>query len=259
MNLQVEYKPPIDAPLLRYFMRYDEASAKTAYLSHAHDWGQVIFVTSNVLEMEIEGERLLTPSGMPIWIPPAHRHSSYNRSHARFRTFNLAADLCMEMPEKACLLNVDAIVHAIMDDFAHRTLAQPHTASDWRLCEVLIDRLRLAPVHTSYLPMSDDKFLAPVLRALEENPGDNTTLAHWAKRVFTTERTLARRCQQYLNMSFSEWRQRLRFLRAITLLEQGRSVQGIAHELGYSSASALIVMFQQQAGTTPDRYRSRLG
>jgi AraC-like DNA-binding protein len=32
-------------------------------------------------------------------------------------------------------------------------------------------------------------------------------------------------------------------------------VQSIAHELGYSSASALIVMFQQQAGTTPDRYR----
>jgi AraC-like DNA-binding protein len=34
----------------------------------------------------------------------------------------------------------------------------------------------------------------------------------------------------------------LRFLRAIVLLEQGVSVQSIAHELGYSSASALIVM-----------------
>lgn len=196
---------------------------------------------------------------MPIWIPPGQRHSSYNHCQAQFRTFNLAADLCAGMPEKACLLSVDAIVHAIMNDFARRALEQPQSDADWRLCEVLIDRLRLAPVNTSYLPMSDDKFLAPILRALEENPGDNTTLAQWAKRVFTTERTLARRCQQQLQMSFSEWRQRLRFLRAIALLEQGCSVQGIAHELGYSSASALIVMFQQQAGTTPDRYRSRLG
>lgn len=60
-------------------------------------------------------------------------------------------------------------------------------------------------------------------------------------------------------MTFGEWRQRLRFLRAIVLLEQGESVQSIAHGLGYSSASALIVMFQQQAGTTPERYRARLG
>ncbi|MXP53480.1 helix-turn-helix transcriptional regulator [Pantoea sp. Seng] len=259
MNLQIEYQPPIDAPLLRYFMRYEQANAKTEYLPHLHSWGQVIFVTSHVLEMEVEGERLLTPADMPIWIPPEQRHSSYNHCHAQFRTFNLAADLCAEMPDNACLLHVDAIVHAIMNDFAQRELEQPQTEADWRLCEVLIDRLRQAPVHTSYLPLSDDKFLAPILRALEENPGDNTTLAQWAKRVFTTERTLARRCQQQLKMSFSEWRQRLRFLRAIALLEQGGSVQGIAHELGYSSSSALIVMFQQQAGTTPDRYRSRLG
>ncbi|TQC76478.1 AraC family transcriptional regulator [Pantoea dispersa] len=259
MNLQVEYQPPRDAPLLRFFMRYEQTNAKTEYLPHQHDWGQAIFVTSHVLEMEVEGERLLTPAEMPIWIPPGQRHSSYNHCQAQFRTFNLAADLCAGMPEKACLLSVDAIVHAIMNDFARRALEQPQSDADWRLCEVLIDRLRLAPVNTSYLPMSDDKFLAPILRALEENPGDNTTLAQWAKRVFTTERTLARRCQQQLQMSFSEWRQRLRFLRAIALLEQRCSVQGIAHELGYSSASALIVMFQQQAGTTPDRYRSRLG
>ncbi|ALV91596.1 MULTISPECIES: AraC family transcriptional regulator [Pantoea] len=259
MNLQIEYQAPIDAPMLRFFMRYDEASAKTEYLPHAHDWGQVIFVTRHVMEIEVEGERLLAPSDMPIWIPPTHRHSSYNHDTAHFRTLNIAAELCHDLPAKACLLNVDAIVHAIMNDFARRSLEQPQTEADWRLCEVLIDRLGLAPVHTSYLPLSDDKFLAPILRALEDNPGDNTTLAQWAKRVFTTERTLARRCQQQLNMSFSEWRQRLRFLRAIALLEQGCSVQGIAHELGYSSASALIVMFQQQAGTTPDRYRSRLG
>ena len=259
MNLQIEYQPPIDAPLLRYFMRYEQANAKTEYLPHLHSWGQVIFVTSHVLEMEVEGERLLTPADMPIWIPPEQRHSSYNHCHAQFRTFNLAADLCAGMPDNACLLHVDAIVHAIMNDFAQRELEQPESEADWRLCEVLIDRLRQAPVHTSYLPMSDDKFLAPILRALEENPGDNTTLAQWAKRVFTTERTLARRCQQLLKMSFSEWRQRLRFLRTIALLEQGYSVQAIAHQLGYSSASALIVMFQQQAGTTPVSYRSRLG
>jgi len=219
----------------------------------------VIFVTRHVLEMNVESERLLTPASIPIWIPPRQRHASYNHQQAQFRTFNLAAELCDGLPQQACLLNVDAIVHAIMDEFARLGLEQPESAEQWRLCEVLRDRLRLAPVQESYLPGSQDKFLAPVLHALEAHPGDNTTLAEWAARVFTTERTLARRCRQELHMSFGEWRQRLRFLHAVAQLGQGKSVQAIAHDLGYSSASALIVMFQQQAGTTPDRYRARLG
>ena len=259
MTLQITYQPPVDAGHLRYFFRFEQANAKTEYLPHAHDRGQVIFVKSHVLEMQVEGERLLTPADIPIWIPPGHRHSSYNHRQAQFRTFNLAATLCAGLPARACLLIVDPIVQAIMDEFAHNEIEQPTSDAQWRLCDVLCDGLRLAPVEESYLPLSNDKFLAPILQALEADPGDNTTLSVWASRVFTTERTLARRCQQQLNMSFSEWRQRLRFLRAIALLEQGRSVQAIAHELGYSSASALIVMFQQQAGTTPDRYRMRLG
>lgn len=259
MSVQVEYQPPEDALQLSYFMRYEQANAKTEYLPHAHEWGQLIFVTRHVLEMSVEGERLLTPASIPIWIPPRQRHASYNHQQAQFRTFNLAAALCEGLPPQACLLNVDAIVHAIMDEFARLGLEQPESAEQWRLCEVLRDRLRLAPVQESYLPGSQDKFLAPVLHALEANPGDNTTLAEWAARVFTTERTLARRCRQELHMSFGEWRQRLRFLHAVAQLGQGKSVQAIAHDLGYSSASALIVMFQQQAGTTPDRYRARLG
>ena len=56
-------------------------------------------------------------------------------------------------------------------------------------------------------------------------------------------------------MSFGEWRQRLRFLAAIEALESSRSVQEVAFDLGYSTASAFIAMFQRQAGSTPEQYR----
>jgi AraC-like DNA-binding protein len=56
-------------------------------------------------------------------------------------------------------------------------------------------------------------------------------------------------------MSFGEWRQRLRYLAAIEALESSRSVQEIAFDLGYSSGSAFIAMFQRQAGCTPEFYR----
>jgi AraC-like DNA-binding protein len=47
----------------------------------------------------------------------------------------------------------------------------------------------------------------------------------------------------------------LRFLRAIEALEAGTPIQSIAFDLGYSSASAFIAMFQRQAHCTPQQYR----
>ena len=42
--------------------------------------------------------------------------------------------------------------------------------------------------------------LQPILAAIRATPGDNTTLGHWAQRVHSTERTLARRFQQQLGI-----------------------------------------------------------
>lgn len=73
-----------------------------------------------------------------------------------------------------------------------------------------------------YLPNSQDSVLAPVLKALEADPSDNRTLPEFALAANTTERTLARRCERDLGMSLMEWRQRLRVVRALPLLEAGR-------------------------------------
>ncbi|MEM6160728.1 helix-turn-helix transcriptional regulator [Erwinia sp. P6884] len=254
---QKTYFSPLDANDLRFFFRYEQANARTEYLPHSHPWGQAIFVRCNVLQMQVAGERLLTPTAIPIWIPPHVEHASYNHRQAHFHTLNIAASLCDGLPERACLLTVSPVVQSIIEDCAARKLLHPVSSPDWRLCEVLLDQLRLAEVQQSYLPTSRDKYLAPVLDALEQDPADNRSLAKWAQRVYTTERTLSRRCRSELGMAFSEWRQRLRFLHAISLLEQGKSVQEVALALGYSSASAMIVMFQQQSGTTPERYRQR--
>jgi AraC-like DNA-binding protein len=56
-------------------------------------------------------------------------------------------------------------------------------------------------------------------------------------------------------MSFGEWRQRLRVVRALALLEAGRSVESIALDLGYGSSSAFIAMFRRMSGTSPDKLR----
>ncbi|CNK40344.1 AraC family transcriptional regulator [Yersinia aldovae] len=235
--------------------RCEEFNANTEFLPHTHPYGQLICVKSGVVAMSISGQRFLAPPEFSVWIPAGVEHSSYNRKPMQFRAIDIALEFCDELPDSACLLNVSPIFNAIVEDCFSRGLLMPESEQDIRLARVLIDQLRVSPVQRTYLPTSQDKLLSPILAALERCPSDNTSLALWAKRVYTTERTLSRRCQQELGMAFSEWRQRLRFLHAISLLEQGKTVQSVALDVGYSSASAFIAMFQQIAGTTPERFR----
>lgn len=237
------------------FFRCEETNADTEYLPHSHDWGQLICVKTGIIALNIAGQRFLAPPGFAVWLPAGMEHSSHNRKPALFRTINIAKSLCAGLPEQAGLITLSSVFNAIFEDCLRRKMLDPQSREDLRLSLVLIDQLRISPIQQTYLPTSKDKFLAPVLQALERSPADNTPLAAWAKRVYTTERTLSRRCQQELGMSFSEWRQRLRFLHALSLLEQGKTVQAVALEVGYSSASSFIAMFQQIGGTTPDHFR----
>ncbi|CAQ83540.1 MULTISPECIES: helix-turn-helix domain-containing protein [Photorhabdus] len=41
----------------------------------------------------------------------------------------------------------------------------------------------------------------------------------------------------------------------LSLLEQGTTVDEVVLDIGYSSSSALIAMFQQLVGMTPERFR----
>ena len=104
-------------------------------------------------------------------------------------------------------------------------------------------------------PYASSPDLLRVLQALQAEPGNNQPLAHWAGLAHVSERTLARQFVRELGMSFGEWRQRQRFLASIEALESSRSIQEIAFDMGYSSASAFIAMFQRQAGSTPEQYR----
>ncbi|WP_145511457.1 AraC family transcriptional regulator [Yersinia kristensenii] len=230
-------------------------NAHTEFLPHTHSYGQLICVKSGVLAMSIGGQRFLAPPEFSVWIPAGVEHSSYNRKPMHFRAIDIALELCDGLPTSACLINVSPIFNAIVENCFSRGVLMPESEPDMRLGCVLIDQLKVSPVQCTYLPTSQDKLLSPILTALERCPSDNTSLALWAKRVYTTERTLSRRCQQELGMAFSEWRQRLRFLHAISLLEQGLTVQSVALDVGYSSASAFIAMFQQVSGTTPERFR----
>ena len=58
-------------------------------------------------------------------------------------------------------------------------------------------------------------------------------------------------------MSFGRWRQQLHVILAMQWLIQGASVQSVAIDLGYESASSFVVMFRKAMGASPARYMTQ--
>lgn len=237
------------------YFRYDEFDAQTAWVPHRHDWGTLNYVANGVMQLEIEGARYLSPPQYAVWIPPKAAHASFNAHAVIYRSVYIDASLANVLPSHAATLRISGLLRAILSDFAERGVASPKTDADKRLAQVLVDQLALAPAEPRFLPQANSPALVRILQALQSEPGDNRTLAQWAQIASMTERTLARHCRVELGMTLGQWRQRMRFLRAIEGLEAGQTVKSIAFDLGYATPSAFIEMFTRQSGLTPEHFR----
>ncbi|WP_429396000.1 AraC family transcriptional regulator [Robbsia andropogonis] len=218
-------------------------------------WGKVLYAVSGVVNFDIAGVPYFSPPAYAIWIPPKTEHESRTLHEIKYASIYVRDDLCRSMPSDPCTIVLSDLIKAIMRDFAARQVLQPKTAEDSRLAAVLLDQLKIAPQHDSYLPTSNDLLIKNVITALQAAPGDRRSLTDWAILFSTTERTLSRKWKATLGLSFNEWRQRLRLVVALTELDAGRTVQEIASELGYSNTSAFISMFRQLTGSSPQRMR----
>ena len=250
------YLPPfadtLPAPI---FFRSAVMPAQAIYPQHRHAWGEFVYSYSGVMEVKLADHHYLAPPQYGIWLPPDVEHVGLNRCEACHCSLYVSKELTVALPQSTCALTVSPLVRAMLDELRQHPPALPRTPAQERLLQVLVDQLAQAPVAGSYLPTSDDPVLAPVLRALQAQPGDNRSLPELARMANTTERTLLRRFQRDLGMSFAEWRQRLRVVTAMPLLEAGQTVEIMALDLGYGSASAFIGMFRRLMGVTPDEFR----
>lgn len=241
------------------YFRAVRVPADSVYPWHRHAWGEFVYSFSGVMEVKLAGSHYLAPPQYGVWLPPRVEHVGQNRLAAEHCSLYIAEELCGALPQATCALAVGPLVRAILEHLRENPPGTPAGAGDERLLRVLVDQLATARCVGSYLPMSDDPQLAAVLAMLEADPADNRSVAELAHAANTTERTLMRRCRRELGMTLAEWRQRLRVVRAMALLERGQTVETVALDLGYAGASAFIAMFRRLTNETPDEYRKRAG
>lgn len=260
-NLAKHFRTPpfSDALPAPIYFRTACMPAEATYPQHRHPWGEFVYSFSGVMEVKLADHHYLAPPQYGIWLPANVEHRGLNRHEACHCSLYIAEELSRALPKTPCALTVSPLLRAILDHLRQHPPGLPRRPEEARLLQVLVDQLALAECAGSYLPSSSDPALAALLRLLEANPGDNRALPELAQAAHTSERTLMRRCQRDLGMSLAEWRQRLRVVKAMPQLEAGRTVEAIALDLGYGSASAFISMFRKLMGVTPDEFRKAPG
>jgi len=78
---------------------------------------------------------------------------------------------------------------------------------------------------------------------------------NWSKQVGASERTLSRLFTKEVGMTYPLWRQHLRLISSLNLLETTLSVQEVAFKVGYNADSLFIYAFKQLFRQTSQQYR----
>jgi AraC-like DNA-binding protein len=125
---------------------------------------------------------------------------------------------------------------------------------DARIMHLILDELAILPALPLSLPQPADPRLQRICLALQEEPGDASTVADWSERLHLDQKTIQRLFRKETGMTFGQWRQQARLLLALERIAVGEKVIDIAMELGYDSPSAFTSMFRKQFGKTPSHF-----
>ena len=225
--------------------------------AHHHRKAQLIYMARGVLTCEVSQGLWIVPPQCAVWIPGGTQHSVKGVGAIEVYTLFVEPASAPTLPDACCTVSVSPLLRELLLRCARFPTLYPVKGAESRLVTVLLDELAAAPVEKLHLPMPSDGGLRRIADGMTADPSDRATVHQWAKRIGVSERTLRRLVLQETGMSFGRWRQQLHIILALQWLSRGASVQSVATDLGYESASSFVVMFRKALGASPARYMTQ--
>ena len=233
-------------------------SSQRVTLRHSHSRGQLLGTLQGLISIEAESCQWVVPATHSVWIPPNVQHSLL-RTHGPFEGWSIyiQKNACTKLPVKPYILELsDLLREAITRTMSwHNSELEPEQK---RLIAVILDEIRTMPKVELALPMPKDIRLLKIALALSDNPGDNKKINDWGVWAGISRRSLTRRFTNETGFNFTQWRQKLRMLKALELLAAGKPITEISLYLGYDNISGFISIFRRNFGVTPGNYQKAM-
>ena len=227
---------------------------------HQHPFHQIEWARSGLAEVETaEGRYVLAPH-QALWVPALTPHQATLHHLRSIAVLFAPGNEQLDAVDHVTVVAPPAVVREMTaystrwpidrrdDDSAAVTYFSA-------LALVLADAL--AEPLPFRLPRSDDPVVA---EAMDLTRAELTSTALTiSRRVGVSERTLRRRFERSVGMSWQDYLGRARLLRAMVLLaETPRSVIDVSTEVGFESPSGFTRAFRALTGETPAAFRRRV-
>lgn len=251
LPIEVDRLDDLPQPVIAYGR--DLAAGATLPL-HRHRRSQLVYASHGVMTVTTPSAAYVVPPQRAVWMPAGVMHRIDARSEVAMRSLYFEIDEIAGLPAEVCVLQVSPLLRELVVNVVEAGPEYAPGSPQARIMAVILDQIRVQPVASLALQMPTDPRLLKVAQALVTDPADRRDLDEWGREVGASKRTLTRLFPAQTGMSFREWRQQRRLLRALELLAAGQKVTAVALELGYDSTSSFIAMFRRCLGATPARY-----
>jgi len=235
-------------------VRVQSLAARSYLPEHQHTWAQVVYAISGVLTVAVAGRSFVISPEQGVWLPKGVPHRVGTLLGAEFRSLWIASNAIEGLADEATVFDVSPLLRALIVEAATLDGGRAHDGYADRVTQLILDQLRLASPLPGALPWPHGDILNRLCGTLYANPADTHSLEAWGKDLGMSGRTLARRFEADVGMSFRSWRRRMRLFKAIELLGGGMDVTRTALDLGYGSPSAFIYAFRTEMGESPQAY-----
>jgi AraC-like DNA-binding protein len=221
---------------------------------HAHEWPQLVYAARGVITVEVDDGAWIVPPHRAVWVPAEAVHSIVMTGQVAMRTLYFSPTLIERLPRACQTIEVSPLLRELILEAVRLTMLHRDRPSDARLIGVLLDQLGTIEAAPLRLPMPTHPRLRAIAARMRAAPLEQTSLEDISREANLSARTIERVFSSETNLTFVQWRQRMRMLHALKLLADDEPVTQVALAVGYQSPSAFIAAFKRELGATPTQY-----
>lgn len=255
MRILDEFLAEIDAASWQVRSSATDYAPNAIIEPHAHQKKhQLVYAIEGVMVVNSTMNQWTVPPSRGIWMPCGQIHAIRCVGAVKMRSVFVHPDSLPGMPDECRAVSISPLLSELIR--ASVGIREPYApdSREARVMRLILDELKILPTLPLHLPQPADPRIQIICAALQDDPGDASTLADWSSRLQLDEKTIQRLFQKGTGMTFGQWRQQARLLLALERLALGEKIIDIAGELGYESPSAFTTMFKKQFGTTPSQF-----
>ncbi len=223
---------------------------------HSHPRAQILHVVSGLMRVKVGEITYFVLPSTALFLPKDIGHDISFESASTLNTLFLRRSATERLASTPKVITVTPLLKELIAAASAEPLDWDESGRGHYIAELALDEIGKSTELNFVIRLPTDRRAAKVSRSLLESPSEENDIEYWAEVASVSSRTLTRIFQRETGISFIQWRQQLRLIKALESLANGASPKEAAAIGCYESSSAFGVSFKRTFGVTPGEARS---